>query len=156
MTFRAALAAAASAVAVAAAGCGGDDSRAGRSVALVWKRPPELFVPPTLPRDRILRGEVSNGGLDKVRIESRDVKLLDARGRPVDGVATFAPGYVHSLYSRNRLPPGGYPEAEQRRIGRVVELKPGQDAPLTVSWHEPRGPRRPVKIDYGSGSLEIP
>ncbi len=145
-----------SVAAIWAAGCGGDDTSAGRSAALVWKKEPTRLVHPTLKDDRIVRGEVKNEGLDKIRIESADVRLLDNEGRPVYGVATFAPSYVHSLYARNRLPTGGYPEEEKRRIGLAVEIEPGQSAPLTVSWHEPRGPRTPVQIDYGPGTLEVP
>ena len=156
MKYRAACAAVISVAAIGAAGCGADDASVGRSAALVWKEEPKRLVHPTLKDDRIVRGEVKNEGLDKIRIETAEVRLLDSEGRPVNGVATFAPSYVHSLYARNRLPPGGYPEEEKRRIGLAVEIEPGQSAPLTVSWTEPRGPRTPVRIDYGSGTLAVP
>lgn len=152
---RAAIAAALLVAVFTTAGCGGDDAGGSRPASLVWEDEPKLYVPPTLKGDRILRGKVRNGGLDKIRIESADVELLDRRGKRIAGVATFAPTYVHSLYARNRLPRGGYPEEEKRRIGLVAEIQPGKSALLTVSWHEPPGPRTPVRVDYGRGSLEI-
>jgi hypothetical protein len=155
MSHRAAIAAALSVAAFAAVGCGGGDAGGSRPASLVWNEKPKLYVHPTLKDDRILRGEVKNGGLDKIRIEAAEVKLVDRDGRRVDGVATFAPSYVHSLYSRNRLPRGGYPEEEKRRIGIVAVIQPGKSTSLTVAWHEPPGARTPVRIDYGRGSLEI-
>lgn len=156
MSQRAAIAAALSVAAMLAAGCGGDDAGGSRPASIVWDGKPKLYSHPTLKGDRILRGEVKNGGLDKVRIEVRDVTLVDQQGRQVPAVATFAPSYVHSLYTRNRIPRGGYPEEEKRRIGIVAVIQPGNTASLTVSWHEPRGARTPVRVDYGRGSLEIP
>ena len=140
MSKRAAIAAAFSVVALTVAGCGGDDAGGSRPASLVWDGKPKLYIHPTLKDDRILRGEVKNGGLDKVRIETADVKLLDADGREVPGIATFAPAYVHSLYTRNRLPRGGYPEEEKRRIGLVAVLQPGKTASLTVSWRRAARP----------------
>ena len=153
-SFRA-LTAALAVLTLAVAGCGGDDTGADRPASLVWDDQPTLFVHPTLKDDRILRGEVKNGGLDKLRIETADVTLLDADGRQVPGAVTFAPGYVHSLYTANRLPRGGYPEEEKLRIGKIAVIQPGKSATLTVSWREPSGVRTPVRIDYGRGSLEI-
>jgi hypothetical protein len=155
MRYGAAIAAAFSAAVLVAAGCGGDDTGGSRPASLVWNQKPKLYVHPTLKGDRILRGEVKNGGLDKIRIEAADVKLVDRADRQVAGAATFAPSYVHSLYTRNRLPRGGYPEEEKRRIGLVAVIQPDETVSLTVSWHEPPGPRTPVRVDYGRGSLEI-
>jgi hypothetical protein len=147
---------AAFALVLVADGCGDDNAGGARAVSLVWKKPPRIYVPPTLKSDRILRGDVENGGFKKVRIEAADVKLLDRDGKQVPSVATFAPSYVHSLYAYNRRPTGGLPEEEKRRIGIVAEIKPGKSASLTVSWREPRGSRTPVRLDYGRGSLELP
>jgi hypothetical protein len=135
-----------------AAGCGGDGNGAN---PLAWKEDPDLVVPPRLPGDRILRGEVTNGSLDRVVVEARDLKLVDGEGRRVEGTATFLSSYVHSIYPPTRGP-SPYPESERERVGQIARIEPGKSAPLTVSWHEPKGPRTPVKIDYGSGSLSIP
>jgi hypothetical protein len=134
------------------AGCGGDGDGA---APLAWKGNPDLVVPPRLPGDRILRGEVTNGSLDRVVVEAKDLKVVDAEGRPVEATATFLGSYVHSIYPPTRGP-SPYPEAERQRLGQVARIEPGKNAPLTVSWHEPKGARTPVKIDYGDGSLPIP
>jgi hypothetical protein len=152
MTRRAALALVA--VALAAAGCGSSEGK--RSVALVWKSPPKLYVPPDLPRDRIVRGVIENQSLKKATLKTGDFKLLDADGRRIDGVATFIAGYAHSIYPSFRKPNGSYPEYEQLRLGLLAKLKAGQTVPLTVSWHDPPGRRTPVRIDYGSGTLTLP
>jgi hypothetical protein len=143
------------AICIAAAGCGSSEGE--RSLSLEWKRPPKLYVPASLPRDRIVRGVIENQSLKrKATLKASDIKLIDADGRRVEGVATFIAGYAHSLYPANRLPNGSYPESEQLRIGLLAKLKAGQSVPLTVSWHEPAGPRTPVRIDYGSGTLPLP
>lgn len=137
---------------LALAGCGGDEDGA---APLDWKGDPDIVVPPRLPGDRILRGEVTNGSLDRVVVEANDVRVLDADGRRVAASATFLSGYAHSLYPPTRGPTP-YPEAERQRLGQVARIEPGESAPLTVSWHEPKGPRTPVRVDYGNGSLPIP
>jgi hypothetical protein len=153
MRCRAALALVA--ISVAAAGCGSSEGK--RSVSLVWKKPPKLYVPSDLPRDRIVQGVIENRSLkQKATLKSSDIKLLDADGRRIAGVATFIAGYAHSLYPADLKPKGSYPEVEQLRIGLLAKLKAGQSAPLTVSWHDPPGPRTPVRIDYGSGTLALP
>jgi hypothetical protein len=134
------------------AGCGGDENGAN---PLAWKEDPDLVVPPRLPGDRILSGEVTNGSLDRVEIDAKDIRLLDRDGRRVEGTATFLGSYVHSIYPPTRGPTP-FPEGERQRLGQVARLEPGKSAPLTVSWHEPKGPRTPVRIDYGKGSLPIP
>ncbi len=159
MRSRAALASVLIVLAVVPAACGGDDSAVGRSTELVWSKPPRLLVPPTLPRDRILHGEVRNEGLKKITVQAGDVKLLDADGQQVDGLVTFIQGYAHPRYPYGRGPgpgPSGYPEEERVHIGQVTEIKPGATRPLTISWHEPAGPRTPVSIDYGPGTLKVP
>jgi hypothetical protein len=143
------------AICFAAAGCGSSEGE--RSVSLVWKTPPKLYVPSDLPRDRIVRGVIENQSLKrKVTLKASDIKLLDRDGRRIEGVATFISGYAHSIYPSFRKPGGSYPESEQLRLGMLAKLKAGQSAPLTVSWHDPPGPRTPIRIDYGSGTLTLP
>jgi hypothetical protein len=132
------------------AGCGGSDGDSAN--ALAWSEGPRVLKPPDLPRDRVLRGEITNRSGNRIALEAAALKLIDQDGRRVKASATFIPGYAHSIFLPRR---GLYPERERRRLGLSVELESGKSAPLTVSWHEPRGPRTPVRIDYGSGSLEI-
>jgi hypothetical protein len=134
------------------AGCGDGGEGSG---GLAWKSDPDVIVPPRLAGDRILRGEVTNNSLERVVVEAKDLRVLDGEGRRVDASAVFLEGYLHSLYPPTNRPTP-YPEAERRRLGQVAEIEPGKSTPLTVSWHEPKGPRTPVRIDYGNGSLPIP
>ena len=46
------------AVSIAAAGCGSDGGE--KSLSLVWKKPPQMYVPANLPPDRIVRGVIRN------------------------------------------------------------------------------------------------
>jgi hypothetical protein len=65
---------------------------------------------------------------------------------------------VHPLYPYNRGPgtgPGRYPQKERRRLGLEALIEPGEVVPLTVSWRIPRDGRKPVRIDYGPGSLAL-
>jgi hypothetical protein len=139
-------------VVVAVTGCGAEGKSAN---PLEWKTEPDVIVPPKLRGDRILRGDVTNGSLDRVVVEAKDIRLVDADGRQVGGTATFLSGYAHSIFPPTNQP-SPYPESERQRLGKVARIEPGQSAPLTVSWHEPKGPRTPVRIDYGNGTLSIP
>lgn len=134
-------------------GCGGDDKPAKDS--LTWFDTPNVIVPKTLPRDRILQADVHNDSGSKVRVSAADIKVLDDRGRPLKASATFAVGYLHSLYPPTRGP-ANLPDTELERLGKLAEIEPGDTATLTVSWREPGGRRTAARIDYGQGSLDIP
>jgi hypothetical protein len=136
-----------------AAGCGGDDQP--EKDALAWFDTPAVIVPPTLKQDRILRAEVRNDSDRKVRVEAATIKVYDDRGRPLRAAATFAEGYLHSLYPPTRGP-ATLPDSELGRIGKLASIEPGKTATLTVSWREPRGRRTAATIDYGQGTLSIP
>jgi hypothetical protein len=149
---RAALLLAAAAL-VPAAGCGGDDKGSGD---LRWVGKPVVATPPDLPNDRVLRGTVENGTLRRIDVKARDLHLVDADGRRVDGVATFLNGYLHGLYPPTRHPAGGLPPIEQRRIGIVARIEPGKRKPLVLAWRLEAGHKPPVRVVYGPGSLPIP
>ena len=134
-------------------GCG-DDKPA--NDALAWFDAPSVIVPPTLKHDRILRAEVRNDSDGKVRVEAPKIKVYDDRGRPLKASATFAEGYLHSLYPPTRGPAAGLPDYELERLGKLAEIEPGKTATLTVSWREPAGRRTAATIDYGTGKLSIP
>ena len=132
-------------------GCG--DSGSGRD-QLTWLDTPDVVVPPTLKTDRILRGDVRNDSGDPIRIEAAKIRVYDDRGHRVKAAATFAAGYLHSLYPPTRGP-ATLPDSELERLGKLVVIEPGKTAHFTVSWREPRGGRTAARIDYGSGSLRI-
>jgi hypothetical protein len=137
----------------AAAGCG-DDSGSARE-QLEWLDTPTVIVPPTLKTDRILRGDVRNDSGEPLRLEASKVRVFDDRGRRLEASATFAAGYLHSLYPPTRGPES-LPDSELERLGKITRIEPGKAAQITVSWREPRGRRTAARIDYGSGSLRIP
>jgi hypothetical protein len=136
-------------LAAGAAGCGSPDTG-----ALRWVGRPQLLRDPSIPNDRVLRGRVRNNGVRTIELTARDLRLLDADGRRVPGVATFAVGFVHGLYPPTREP--RLPAAEERRLGRKALLKPGQQAMLTLAWRLRPGKKPPVTVSYGPGQLGIP
>ena len=135
------------------AGCG-DDSGSARE-QLEWLDTPTVIVPPTLKTDRILRGDVRNDSGDVLRVEASKVRVYDNRGRRLKAAATFAAGYLHSLYPPTRGP-ASLPDSELERLGKIATIESGKTAQMTVSWREPGGRRTAARIDYGPGSLQIP
>ena len=135
------------------AGCGGDDKPAKDS--LTWFDTPKVIVPKTLRHDRILQADVHNDSDANVRVAASDIQVVDEHGRPLKASATFATGYLHSLYPPTRGP-AHLPDTELERLGKLAVIAPGDTATLTVSWREPEGKRTAAQIDYGQGSLEIP
>ena len=90
-----------------------------------------------------------------LRIEASKVRVYDDRGRRLKASATFAAGYLHSLYPPTRGP-ASLPDSELERLGKIAKIEPGKTAQMTVSWREPGGRRTAARIDYGPGSLQIP
>jgi hypothetical protein len=119
---------------------------------LRWQADPVVFTPDTLPADRVLTGTLRNTGLHRLRVDLPDVHLVNARGRRVGSAPVFLDTFGKSLWSPERGP-AQYPESELLRTGRIAWLKPGETVPFTVGWH---AAERPVRIDYGVGSLPIP
>jgi len=141
------------ALAAAAAGCGDDSGGSSRN-QLEWLDAPTVVVPPALKSDRVLRGDVRNDSDSTLRLEAARVRVLDQRGRPLKSSATFAAGYLHSLYPPTRGPES-LPDTELERLGRIARIDAGDTTQITVSWRVRPG-RAAAQIDYGSGSLQIP
>ncbi|HEX8102445.1 MAG TPA: hypothetical protein VF533_07535 [Solirubrobacteraceae bacterium] len=141
-------------VGVAVAGPGGASSD-GATVA--WSGAPQVYKPPTLPRDRVMAGRVRNTSLRDVDLAVADIRLLDADGHPVRSTARFLAAYARGLYPPTQRPKTPNPN-EQRQLGEIVTIRPNQTAPLTVSWRVPPGGKPPVLVDLGRGrpSLRIP
>jgi hypothetical protein len=139
-------------LALGVAACG--DSGSARD-QLDWVDTPAVVVPPNLERDRVLRGDVRNDSDQDLRLEAARVRVYDEQGRKLKASATFAAGYLHSLYPPTRGP-DSLPDAELERLGQVATIEAGKSAQVTVSWREPRGRGTAARIDYGSGSLTIP
>lgn len=148
MTVRRAAAIAAVLAAGALAGCGG-------SQKLGWEGSPRLYVPATLPGDRILMATVKNTGTRAITVKVPDLRLLDGDGRRVKASAQFIRAYAHGLIFPDVERRDRQPLVEQRRIGEQIMLEPGRTAPLMVSWHQPRGGAA-ATVDYGKGTLKLP
>ena len=113
---------------------GGEGEKpAGRAGSLIWAERPKLVLPPDLPTDRILYGQVRNDGLRDMKLRVLDLRVLDRAGRALKSDGRFLQAYAHGLY-------GAYPvgkdigDYERARLGIVITLKPGRTAPLTLAW----------------------
>jgi hypothetical protein len=137
-------------VVVAAGGCGGDDELG--SGDLMWEKKPRIFMNPNLPDDRILAGTVRNDSLETVNLVARDLDVRSPSGDDMESAAVFAQTFVRGVFPQNRG--SEIPESEQLRIGLRARLKPGETAPLTVSWRQ-QGEHASV-VDYGAGTLPVP
>jgi hypothetical protein len=137
-------------VVVAAGGCGADDELG--SGDLMWEKKPRVFTNPNLPDDRILAGTVRNDSLETVNLVARDLGVRTSGGDDMESAAVFAQTFVRGVFPQNRG--SEIPESEQLRIGLRARLKPGETAPLTVSWRQ-QGEHAAV-VDYGRGTLPVP
>lgn len=136
------------------AGCGGDDNNSGVG-DLRWERPPSLVLTPGLPRDRVVVGTVRNDSLRPIELAAARLRVVDRRRRRLRTQAQFAAAYAHGLYGADYRPKTP-PADEQRRLGLVISLDPGENAPLTVAYRLARDTDGPLAIDYGTGSLPVP
>jgi len=134
------------------AACGGDGASLGAG-DIGWVEEPQVVVPETLPKDRILTGTVRNDAFREAKLVARELRLVDADGDEVESAATFNAGFGRSYYSPSREP---LPEAELIRVGQEAVLQPGDTVPLTVSWSTDDGSDAPVAIEYEAGSLPVP
>ena len=148
---------AASAVAGAAlvlAGCGGGTGTP-RSTGLEWKKEPLVFRATHLASDRVLTGTVENRSGRSLHIVASSIRVRDAGGAALRSYAEFVNAYAHGLYGVNQRPKP-LPPNELSRLGLVVTLPPGSVIPLTVAYRLAARTRAPLRVDYGSGSLNVP
>lgn len=150
---RAALAALASTLLLA--GCGGDDPKPRASVE--WKGDPVVVRQAELPDDTIVSGRVTNRTGRVLKLDVRDVKIVDGRGRAVRSTARFKSGITHSLHPPRDAPREAAPDFLRRRLGEVASVKPGESTELVLSWRVGPGDDPPVKVKLGGGvSLALP
>jgi hypothetical protein len=136
------------AVLVLANGAEGDDGR------LAWNGTPDL-IRASRPTDHILYGQVRNDSLKDVDLSYEDVRVLDAEGREVRSAVRFIAAFAHGLYPWSQRPKE-LGDFERRRLGEIATIKPGQTAPITLSWRVPEGGARPVKVDFGPAEIALP
>jgi len=139
---------------LALAGCG---SASKSHQELTWVAAPHLIRYPTLPRDRTALGKVRNASGKQLMLDSRQVKLLDAEGRPVAETVTarFLAGFAHGLYSPTQFGQVQNP-FELQRLGVRLGAAPGQELPLAVAWRLKRGASPPARVQIGNSSLPLP
>lgn len=149
---RLAIAAAALAVAAPLGGCGGGSDDGG---PLAWKKAPQVFVPKTLPTDRVLLGTLHNTTGKTRRLVARDIKVRDASGRVLRSAGRFTGGYAHSLYGAFQQP-AYISEVEAVRLGMLRNLIADADTPIFVAWRESGAVERPVSVFIGGTKLTVP
>jgi hypothetical protein len=137
------------ALAIGVMGLGG----VGASGPLRWSGDGEVFTHPTLPGDRVLTGTLRNDGVQAMRIDLADVRVVDGDGEVVASTPVFLRAFGKSLWGGGRAPEQ-MADNELQRTGRIALLAPGEELPLTVAWRTKDGD--PVRVDYGRGSLSLP
>jgi hypothetical protein len=141
-------------VAAALAGCGGAGG-SHASAPLAWDGAPKAFKTRGLPRDGVVLGKVRNATKRTLHLEASALFVRDASGRRLRSSAAFTTTYAHGLFGALQQP-GHLPQLELRRLGKIVDLPPGESAPFYAAWHLGAGSRAPVEVDYGSGTLAVP
>ncbi len=105
--------------------------------------------------DKILAGKVRNTSLQDIDIDVEDVRMFDASGREVRSALRFREAFAHGIFPWSQKPKD-MGDFERRRLGEVVKIRPGQSAPLTLSWRVAKGGEPPVKVDFGPAELDLP
>jgi hypothetical protein len=139
---------------MALAGCGGGGAGVRRG-DLVWAQPPLEFVPQGLASDRVVVGRVRNDSLRPLRLVAARLLVRDDTGRTLRSSVGFTTTYAHGLFGAFQQP-SALPTEELVRLGRVVELRPGETAPFYVAWRMPASAQGPVHVDYGAADLTLP
>lgn len=122
--------------------------------ALAWEGETTVFTPEGLPTDRILTGEIRNVSPRDVALDVVDVRIADGAGEELESTARFASAFGHGLMSPARE---GDPGAgERERLGQTVMLRPGQSAPVTLSWRLPDDERGAQRVELGASGLTLP
>jgi hypothetical protein len=133
---------------------GGATKAAAGTASLQWKEKPSLILVPSLPRDRILTGQLRNASLRAVDLDTEGVRIVDAKGHALRSTARFAQHFSHGLYPWSWHVKGS--KFERTRVGKIATIKPGQSVPLTLSWRVPAGGSEPVEVRFDGGSLSLP
>ncbi|WP_354697737.1 hypothetical protein DSM112329_03377 [Paraconexibacter sp. AEG42_29] len=158
-------AAAKAAAARAASGAGAPAALAPLSISapsqgargpLTWADTPRGFAPAELPQDRVITGQLRNTSGAPLDVSAAAARMYDETGAEVRGVATFASGFAHGLYSPRVEPKEAEPLFESVRLGRRIVLAPGATTPFTVAWRLTPGARPPSRVTVGTVSIALP
>jgi len=121
---------------------------------LAWAKPPQLYVAPGMPRDRILAGVVRNDSMRIAEVDATDIQVFTSGGDRLKSAGIFLGSFSRGLYAGPRK--GQASDIERRRTGRLLRIGPGDEQPLTVSWRTGSQGQAGTRIEYGSGSLPVP
>jgi hypothetical protein len=130
------------------AGCGSSGAGALGRGDLRWVRAPLVYQPPRLPHDRVVVGRVRNASRRPLRIDARRLVLRDAAGHPLVSSARFTAGFSHPLYGAFQQPSFHEP-AELVRLGTIIDMPPGDTAPLFVAYRMLPSSRAPLSASFG-------
>jgi hypothetical protein len=131
-----------------AGGAQGDDAE------LAWKDA-KVFSS-GVATDRILAARITNTSLREVDLDVRDMRVLDGRGGEVRSAARFREAFAHGIFPFSARAEGAEDDFERRRLGEILTLKPGQAAPITLSWRVAERGRKPALVDFGPVELDLP
>jgi hypothetical protein len=101
-----------------------------------------------LPHDRVVFGRVRNASHRMLSLDTRRLVVHDAGGRALVSSARFTAGFAHPLYGAFQQPSFHEP-AELARLGIIIELPPGDAAPLFVAYRMLPSSRGPLTASFG-------
>jgi hypothetical protein len=131
---------------------GGADGGTGK---LAWATKPQVFKS-AKPTDRVLTARIENASLRPISLDVDDGRILNADGDELKGTVSFLQAFAHGLWSWSQAP-AKLTDFERRRLGQIVTIKPGETAPIALSWRVPEGEAQPVRVDFGDGAaLDLP
>ena len=107
------------------------------------------------PTDRVLVGTLRNDSPAALDLRADDVRVLGADGKEIRSSARFLAGFAHPLFAWSQEPKN-IGDFERRRLGEIVTIKPGQTAPLVLSWRLATGGGRAERADFGAASITLP
>jgi hypothetical protein len=121
----------------------GDQEAAETGTALSWKQVPRLYGVEALPRDRVAVGRVLNTGTEDLTLSAGEFELRDDEGRELAARVQFI--------DPSKRPPSSL------GLGTDLELAPGEQSPLTVSYRlDPRALEPVVVFFEGAPALRLP
>ena len=129
-----------------------------RAGPLTWQTAPLEFRARGrgLTHDRVVLARVRNTSDQAIMLWAKDVRVRDSAGHRMRSVAGFTNAYAHGLFGAFQQPSAA-PTKELLRMGRMVQLEPGEAAPFFAAWRiGPAASRGPARVDYGTGDLLLP
>jgi hypothetical protein len=124
---------------------------------LRWEARPRTTALAGTAGARLLFGRVVNRSHEVARLQARDVHVVDAHGDDLHTSAAYADGYVPAVSLRAYGGEVSAADDNAGAVGQQIVLKPGQAAPLSVSFTVPAGSgaHAAVAIAYGKGRLAL-